>query len=90
MTPKMIAALRDAANADRTGGLHRSVAGWSVRGLHHWHNFRTVDALINRGYLSVFGGGRGLAPYACITPPGEARLDELGYERDGRSKQVPA
>lgn len=83
MTPKMLIALREAGNADRTGGLHRSRAGWSVEGTFHWHNFRTVTALIDRGYLDVFGGSKGLQPYACVTELGFSALLREGYDRDG-------
>lgn len=84
MTPKMLNALREAAQNDRTGGLHRSNAGWASRGsIAHWHNFRTVDALLGHGYLEVWGGGRGVPPYACITDAGFAALRLAGYDADG-------
>lgn len=89
MTPKMVEALREAAQNDRTGGLHRSNAGWASKAsIAHWHNFRTVEALIARGFLEIWGGGRGVMPYACITAAGTRALKDLGYGPDGQKDRA--
>ncbi|TDR35723.1 hypothetical protein [Aquamicrobium defluvii] len=85
MTPKMLQALSEAAQNNLSGGLHRSNAGWaSKRSIAHWHNFRTVEALVARGYLEIWGGGCGVKPYACITTAGTLALKDLGYGSDGQ------
>jgi hypothetical protein len=73
MTPRMLRALDEAFGGPETSGLQYTVAGYSAIGhVGTYHSFGTINALINRGYLSRrrVNGKR----WACITQKGvEAR-----------------
>jgi hypothetical protein len=83
MTPKMIAALSAAEAAIHHRGLERTVAGWHsthprASVIEH-HGAQTVLALIKRGYLQLWGKGRGRV--AHITDAGEKALAEWREEQ---------
>lgn len=75
MTPKMLRALSAAHAAEHTGGLHYTVGGWIVADqCWEYHNFGSVTALIDRGYLQQWGKGR--QRYLTITDLGRAALED--------------
>ncbi|AID30836.1 hypothetical protein MCHK_3029 [Mesorhizobium huakuii 7653R] len=79
MTPKMEAALQAAADADATGGLCYTVAGWIDPG-DCWkhHGLVVVSRLVHdRGFLAEAGKrGRGPQSRRVITDAGRAYLAE--------------
>jgi hypothetical protein len=83
MTPKMIAALSAAEAAIHHRGLERTVAGWHSTHpraplLEHYAA-NTVLALVERGYLQLYGKGK--ATVAHITDAGEKALAEWREEQ---------
>ena len=62
MTPKMVAALSSAEEAFVFSGLERTVAGWRSThpraGITDYHSFASVNALVEHGYLTLYGNGK--------------------------------
>lgn len=83
MTPKMVAALQAAANADALGGLCWTVAGWIDPG-DCWkhHGGVIVSRLVwTHGYIAEVGKGNGKNARRVITAAGRAKLQELADAR---------
>lgn len=77
---RMVQALADAYAADRRGGLEYGRAGWCDPGQRYpYYQSNTVTALADKGYLWLYGGGKGTARRASITDRGkEALADARG------------
>jgi len=74
MTRAMLMALSAAHAAAHSGGLRYCKAGWRVEGAHlEFHKYQTVNALVDRGMLEVWGKGQ--QRYCVVTDLGRVALD---------------
>ncbi|RWE95748.1 hypothetical protein [Mesorhizobium sp.] len=86
MTPKMVAALQAASDADAAGGLCWTVAGWIDPGnCWEYHGPVVVSRLVwTHGYLAETGKCRGKNARRVITDAGRAKLQELAAKPSRR------